>query len=469
MIDLKVVDGRVTLSEGERLEFKSCRNALSRDFWPTYSSFANTFGGTIVMGVSDSDHQLTGVDDPDKVLKEMWDLLNDEKKVSSNLLTPDDIKVADICGKTVILVSVPRAERRRRPVFVNGSIDNGTYRRNGEGDYHCSLEELKQLMRDSSDTPQDSDIIAAMEMGDLDPRSVKSYRERVSNRNPAHPWNDREDDEFLRLIGACSRSGDGRMHPTLAGLLMFGYDYSIMSVLPNYHLDYLEFADGSDRWTYRLDTGTGEFTGNVYSFLTEVSNRLSVVNGRGKEVEGMTRIDDSVLIRMQRELIVNALAHADYEGRRGIRIEWRADSFTVRNPGNLRVSLEDMFEGGISDPRNPHLALMIGLLGMAERAGSGVSDVVSSCRRTGMPDPIYLETVNPETVTVMLSTVLSTGSFDLEEAIQQMMRRDPGISLDTMAKRTGVDRNKLARIINKLKKAGSVRREGGTRGRWIVI
>ena len=259
------------------------------------------------------------------------------------------------------------------------------------------------------------------------------------------------------------------MHPTLAGLLMFGYDYSIMSVLPNYHLDYLEFADGSDQWTYRLDTGTGEFTGNVYSFLTEVSNRLSVVNGRGKEVEGMTRIDDSVLIRMQRELIVNALAHADYEGRRGIRIEWRADSFTVRNPGNLRVSLEDMFEGGISDPRNPHLALMIALLGMAERAGSGVSDVVSSCRRTGMPDPIYLETVNPETVTVMLSTVLSTGSFDLEEAIQQMMRRDPGISLDTMAKRTGVDRNKLARIINKLKKAGSVRREGGTRGRWIVI
>ena len=469
MIDLKVSDGRAGVSENERLELKSCKTALSRDFWPTYSSFANTFGGTIVMGIDDDTRDITGVDDPEKVLKEMWDHLNDVKKASFNLLSPNDVIVGEVCGKTVIQVNVPRAERRKRPVFVNGSVDNGTYRRNGEGDYHCSFEELRQLMRDSSDIPQDSEVVEDMELGDLDPRSVSSFRERVSNRNPSHPWNGKADDEFLRLIRACSRASDGTLRPTVAGLLMFGYDYSIMARLPNYHLDYLEFADGSSDWTFRIHTGTGEFTGNVYTFLSEVSNRMAMMNGREKELEGMERIDDTGLIRAQRELLVNALVHADYSGRRGIRVEWRQNALTVRNPGNLRVSVDEMFEGGTSDTRNPNMALMIGLMGMAERAGSGVSEVVSICRRCGMPDPVYFETVNPETVTVIMCSATASGSYDLEEVIQDMMRRDPTISLDSMARRTGVDRNKLARLIDKLKKKGLVRREGGTRGRWVVM
>ena len=53
MIDLKVVDGKVSNPESEYLEFKSCKNRLSKDFWPTYSAFANTFGGTVIIGVDD--------------------------------------------------------------------------------------------------------------------------------------------------------------------------------------------------------------------------------------------------------------------------------------------------------------------------------------------------------------------------------------------------------------------------------
>ena len=467
MVDLKVVEGRITNPESERLEFKSCKKSLSKDFWPTYSALANTFGGTVIIGVHDETHEPIGIDDPDKIIKELWDLLNDGKKVNVNLLSPDDIRIINIDGKTLIQVDIPRAERRKRPVFINGTMENGTYKRTGEGDYHCTVSELKQMLRDSSETSQDSNVIMKLTMGDLDMQSVAAFRERMSKRNPSHPWNDRNDEDFLRLIGACA-SVDGTVHPTIAGLLMFGLDYSIMAELPNYHLDYLEFADGTDDWTFRITTGSGEFTGNVYTFLTEVSNRIILLNNRGKDIEGMSRIDDTSLIRAQRELLVNALVHADYAGLRGVRAEWRQNTFKVRNPGNLRIPLDEMFEGGISDPRNPHLALMIGLIGMAERAGSGVSDVVSYCRRHGIPDPLYTETTDPETVSVTLRLSTPSGSEGLKEAIREMMSRDPTISIDSIVGRTGVDRNKVTRTINSMKAEGIVNRVGGTRGHWVI-
>lgn len=467
MIDLKVVDGKVSNPESEYLEFKSCKNRLSKDFWPTYSAFANTFGGTVIIGVDDETREPLGIDNPDKIIKELWDLLNDSRKVNVNLLSPKDIRTIDVEGKALIQVDIPRAERRKRPVFINGSMENGTYKRNGEGDYHCTVNELKQMLRDSSDSSQDSEVVTEITIEDLDMQSLASFRERMSNRNPSHPWNDRDDEEFLRLIGAGSRV-EGVMHPTVAGLLMFGFDYSIMAELPNYHLDYLEFADGTNDWTHRITTGTGEFTGNVYTFLTKVSNRISMLNDRGKDLDGMSRIDDTALIRAQRELLVNALVHADYAGFRGIRVEWRQDTFMVRNPGNLRIPIAKMFEGGISDPRNPHLAIMIGLVGLAERAGSGVSDVVSYCRKHGIRDPSYVETVDPETVTVTLKLSAVSKSEELKDMITEMVSKDPTISMDSMVRRTGVERNRIVRLINSMKAEGIIRRVGGTRGHWEI-
>lgn len=468
MTRFNIVDGRFTQQESDRLEFKSSRSNLSKDFWPTYSAFANTFGGTIVLGVDDSTHEPVGVEDPEKLIKELWDLLNDGRKVNVNLLSPNDIEVIQVSGKDLVVVDVPRAERRKRPVYINGSMENGTYKRNGEGDYHCSIPELKNMLRDSSDSSQDSEILTEVDMLDLDEQTISSFRERLSKRNPSHPWNDRSDEDFLRLIGAISKGRNGIYHPTVAGILMFGYDYSIMGIFPNYHLDYLEFLDGGNGWSYRISTGTGEFTGNIYSFIIEVSNRISLNNGRSKELDGITRIDDTRVIRAQRELLVNALVNADYHGLKGIRAELRPNGFMVRNPGSLRIPLNEMLDGGVSDPRNPHIAVMLSLIGLSERAGSGVSDIVATCSKLGLPYPSYSETSDPETVTVNLSLTAWPERRDLNSAILDMMKQDPSVSLVSIAQSLGMEKNKLVRTVNSLKESGRVERIGGTRGRWAV-
>ncbi len=88
----------------------------------------------------------TGISDPDKIIRDLWDQADNAQKVSINILTETDVHVTEIDGKTAIVIDIPRAERQKRLVFIDDSINNGTYRRNGKGDYHCSMSEIAEMM-----------------------------------------------------------------------------------------------------------------------------------------------------------------------------------------------------------------------------------------------------------------------------------------------------------------------------------
>ena len=85
-----------------------------------------------------------------------------------------------------------------------------------------------------------------------------------------------------------------------------------------------------------------------------------------------------------------------------------------------------------------------------------------------MSDPDYIETTEPETVTVMLRSNLWVGSKDAKESIILLIKRDPGITLSRISEKTGIERNKVARIIKSMKEEGLIQRIGGTRGRWEI-
>lgn len=61
------------MREHNRLEAKRAKGGLPHSIWETYSSFANTDGGVILLGVSENpDHSLsiTGVDDAYKMVQD---------------------------------------------------------------------------------------------------------------------------------------------------------------------------------------------------------------------------------------------------------------------------------------------------------------------------------------------------------------------------------------------------------------
>jgi predicted HTH transcriptional regulator len=173
------------LSKGEtfHLEVKKASGKLPDSLWESYSAFANSDGGNILLGVTEENKKLTvsGVADAQAKIKTLWDLLNNRQKVNLNILVERNIYVQKTDGKDVIVIEVPRADRRDKPVFINNDLLNGTFRRNADGDYHCIESEIKSMLRDQSEIAIDGRVIEELAIADLDRDTIVGYRNHFAS------------------------------------------------------------------------------------------------------------------------------------------------------------------------------------------------------------------------------------------------------------------------------------------------
>jgi len=224
--------------EGNRLEVKKAADKLPNSIWETYSAFANTDGGVILLGISEFDDksfEITGVNDTNRIVADFWNTVNNLEKVSCNILTDKCIEIKNIDGKDIIIIDVPRAERSQKPVYLGKDPFKGSYRRNGEGDYHCTQNQVAAMFRDANEKSADKRVLTNMDMTVFDMNSVKSYRNVFASFHPNHVWLKSDIELFLHKIGAMAKSDDDqKYHPTVAGLLMFGYEYEIVRECPEY-------------------------------------------------------------------------------------------------------------------------------------------------------------------------------------------------------------------------------------------
>lgn len=135
--------------ENNQIEAKQALGGLPESIWETYSAFANADGGIILLGVEElEDKTLHALDllDPQWLIDDFLTILNDTSRVSVNILTEEDIQIHKIDGKHIISITVPKADPRCRPVYVEGDVLRGTYRRSGEGDYRCTPEEIEAML-----------------------------------------------------------------------------------------------------------------------------------------------------------------------------------------------------------------------------------------------------------------------------------------------------------------------------------
>lgn len=416
-----------SIVENDEIECKEASRGLPKDLWETYSAFANTSGGTILLGIKETKgiFNVTGIENPDNILKDLWDNLNNPKKVSSNILNNSLITIREIDNKKIILINVPKAERKERPVYIgenpfNESKHAGTYRRNYSGDYKCSNEEIKRMIADQLDESQDSIILEGFSMEDLNKDTINSFRNRLRAVKPNHPWVSLDDKSFLYKLGAYDKDRKTKKEGiTAAGLLMFGEERSITDEFHKYFLDYREKMSDEVRWDYRVISSDGTWSGNIFDFYFKIINRITdnlnvpfrIVNGVRQED---TRVHEAV-----REAVANALIHADYRLPRGIVIEKGKTFFKISNPGSLRITREEALKGGISDPRNENIFKMFNLLGIGERAGSGLENIQLAWKEQEWLAPDLEELYNPDRISLTLRTVsmLPKESINLLKAV----------------------------------------------------
>ncbi len=405
MIDLTILE---QYKENNRIEAKTALGGLPKSIWETYSAFANTLGGVILLGVQeyrDKTFHLVDLPDPDGMKQEFWTLVNDPNTASVNILSLDNIRIENIDGNHIIIIEVPRAGRMNRPVFVDGNPQH-TYRRNGEGDYRCSHEEYQAMIRDASLLSQDMSILEEMETSVLCPECIHEYRRQMRIARPGHIWERSDDEEFLLKLGAAAIGGDGLPHPVIGGLLMFGTSENICRIFPNYSLVcYTDHSPLVRREDY-ISSASRDWSGNVSDFYFRVCSRL---RNSLLEQKNHVRFDDGPVFDAIQEALVNCLVNADYYGQSGVRVIKTNDCLKISNPGNFRVDPNLAITGGDADPRNSLLQKMFNLINIGGGNGSGIPNIFRIWKEQGLQEPQIIQKMHPDSTIMTLPFLSADG------------------------------------------------------------
>lgn len=145
------------------------------------------------------------------------------------------------------------------------------------------------------------------------------------------------------------------------------------------------------RWTDRIQSQSGDWSGNVFDFFTRVAAKLVLDLKRPFKLENMVRVDETPMYGAVREALVNCLVNTDFYEPRGVVIDKYPEKIVFRNPGTSIVGKKQMLRGGESEPRNSGIMKMFNLIGFGERAGSGVPDIYAVWQSMGLLEPTVEE------------------------------------------------------------------------------
>lgn len=383
MIDFKNLE---QYRENNRIEAKRALGGLPYSVWETYSSFANTMGGVILLGVEESrDKSFRAVDlpDPQKLIRKFWQQLNDPRRVSVNILTKNSVRVEKIDGKQIVVIEVPRAHRADKPIYIENNPTTGTYRRGGEGDYRCTPAEIEAMRRDAAAETEDMRPLPGSYISALDATAIRSYRAEMQALRPGHILEPLDDTEFLLRVGAAVRDQNGVPRPTAAGLLAFGFPNAIREAFPSFSP---RFSVCPDRVkSQKCHPVSGVNGNNLYFFHQTVTAALGAAFSRSPTAREALS-----------EALVNCIVNADYHSDEGITVELRADAVRFSNPGAFRIDPKAARVGGVSDSRNKGLARLFALIGAGAGIGGGIPRMLTAWRRGGRPTPYFSEQFEPE-------------------------------------------------------------------------
>lgn len=344
---------------------------------------------------------------PVKQKEDFWNTINGDK-VNLNILKDEDVFIVEEDGISIIVIHVPRADYKMRPVYVGGNPYKGTYKRNNEGDYHMAEYEVDAMIRDKNPDGNDSKILVYYTMEDIDPTTLKQYRQQFQVHNPEHVWNTLEDKEFLESLGGYRKDrATGAEGLTLAGLMMFGKGLAIRDEFDNIFMDYRDESQKTSeiRWNDRV-TYDGTWENNLYNFFTKVTRKLTADLPKSFVLENNERIDDTPVHKAIREAFVNLIIHSDYLVDAGtLKVIKTAEGYEFTNPGILKLPVDEIFRGGNSKPRNPHMQTMLRMVGYGDNAGSGFPTILYAWNMEGWIEPDLHEDTKLNQVVLTLKMV----------------------------------------------------------------
>ena len=432
--------GLLKRPEGKTLEFK--RDISSPDgALKTVVAFANTAGGTLLVGVEDKSGHVRGVVQALDLEERLANLISDH--VAPRLVP--EIEILPWRRTQVLTVQVYPSPTRPHYLKREGP-EAGVYVRVGSTNRRADREMIEELRRFTLGEAFDEQPMPGLDSEALDFRAASESFAAVRTIT-------RRDLESLRLV----MDHQGRKLPTVGGMLLFGRDRE--RHFPDAWIqagrfrgaDKTRIVDRAEIRSYPVDA--------IEAAIAFVEKHAM----HGAEIGAVRRKERWNLPPVAvREAVINAVAHTDYAQRGApIRVSIFEDRLEVENPGLLPfgLTIEDL-QYGISKLRNRVIGRVFHALGLIEQWGSGVQRMTAACREMGLAPPRFEEIAARFRVTIFTERVGSPALDETDQAIVGALAGGKGLLTSEIAGMIGLTpratRTRLARLVG----SGLVREVG---------
>lgn len=449
------------MPEMQNIEWKA---KWKDDYLEWICGFANAQGGKIYIGCND-DGEVVGLSNTRKLLEDIPNKIRNAMSivVDVNLLMQD--------GKEYIEIVVPQY-----PVAI--SCKGVYYYRSGSTMQTLSGPELESFILRKRGAAWDNMPLPGFTIDDIDDTLVEKFKKLASKKGRIDKSVLEESKadlmEKLRLTNAG--------YYTNAAMLLFSKNPDKWQLGAYTKIGYFE-TDADLRYQ-------DEIHGSLLEQIDKIMEVLYLKFMKAKiSYEGIQRIERYfVADEALREALLNALCHKQYESCTPIQISVYDDRLYIANCGKLpeNWTVNNLMSKHASKPYNPSIANVFYLAGFIESWGRGIEKICQACDEDGSPRPEY--TINPgdimikftasedrvirfgsQGVTAKVTAKVTIKVTDKEIEVLDLIREDPGYSMDEIAKRLSVSRKTVAARIKSLKEKGILERIGATKnGHWQI-
>jgi len=357
--------------ESKILEFKERLDDYSR-LLETVTAFANTQGGTIIIGIRDSDRLIVGLD-----RKEIERYSLEIPQAIADAVAPQiavDLYEQHLEGKTCVTIRVFPGPQK--PYFIKKlGHPSGVFLRFGAHNRKADAYAIEQFNRERSGMRYEQQPCLGISYENLSKELLgvvfTSY-----------------DQSILIGTGYGSTDVSGRTIPNVAGTLLFYPEHQ--RIIPESGIVVSVYAGTDKKQLMKKE----DFSGGIIPMLEHSYTFILTLLGTQYEREGLIKLPVNYEIPLDaiREALVNAVAHRAYDYEAPIRITLFSDRIEFLNPGTFYAPINpENLKEGLSRYRNPLIADALRKKGYMEKQGIGINLIISSCLEEGLPEPQFVE------------------------------------------------------------------------------
>ena len=292
--------------EGPKLDFKAklCLNSESekKELTKDVIAMANSRGGRgyILFGVEDKTKLILGVESGDFKEEQIQQLIYNR----CDPPVPVSVEFVEYEGKLVVVLTVYKSSNQPHQMLQNGAF----YIRRGSTTDTARRSEIANLLQENGLMTYETVILRNVDVSELDDILIRQYFQNLN------VMSEKPSEVLLEAVGILGQRDDESYHPTIGGLILFGYNPALF--LPHVYV----------KVSYREDVQY--FYGNILKMLDQTCDYLK-----------QAIREENYPLEEVYEAVANALVHRDYlDNSRGITVTINEKNIEISNPGSLMAS-----------------------------------------------------------------------------------------------------------------------------------